>query len=575
MLHKYLCLVVGALLLLSTPSMAQCTGSLGAPIVNITFGQGANPGSPLAAAVPGAATTYIYDAASGTPPANTIIDGEYSLINQVPNNTAWHVGATDHTGNSKGYMAFFNAAPQTGEFYKQTVSNLCPGTTYEFAAWILNAINSATAIGATASQPDVTFRITDMSNNDLIPPFVTGPIPANTMPIWHQYATSFTTPPGVGSVILSLSNTVAGGPGNIGNDLALDDITFRPCGPLTAASFSASSTTLETTVCTGQAVNLYGSISGGLTNPAYQWQMSADGITWTDIAGATTLNVNLSGQALGNYQIRLLSAEAGNIGSANCRFISNVIYLTAQACNNCSDTCFWKVTGNNIINGNNIFGTLSKDDVRIQTDATDRGILTQDGLWGWHTMLPTAYLHVNCSGNNDRNGMSDIRFENLETGDGNIMVINEAGYVWNSRVPLKRFTDNSETIRTLQRDLADARERTDRLEQELSDMRIQLKAVIEASEGGGRKTGTSLLYQNTPNPFSKTTIIGYYIDNMTRDAYLAIYDMTGKELTKYLILKEGKGSTNINAEQFANGVYMYSLIVDGNTVDTKKMILNK
>ncbi len=47
-------LIVAALLLFHIPSRSQCTGSLGAPIVNITFGQGGNPGTTLAAAVPGA-----------------------------------------------------------------------------------------------------------------------------------------------------------------------------------------------------------------------------------------------------------------------------------------------------------------------------------------------------------------------------------------------------------------------------------------------------------------------------------------------------------------------------------------
>ena len=138
-------------------SQSTCIGSLGTPLINVTFGQGNNPGAPFSVSVPGAVTSYNYVAPTGTPPQNIIIDGDYSLVNQVPPNPGWLGGGTDHTNNPNGYMAFFNAAPNPGEFYRQTVTGLCSGTTYEFAAWILNAINSN--VIPNAVPPNVTFKI--------------------------------------------------------------------------------------------------------------------------------------------------------------------------------------------------------------------------------------------------------------------------------------------------------------------------------------------------------------------------------------------------------------------------------
>lgn len=66
----------------------------------------------------------------------------------------------------------------------------------------------------------------------------------------------------------------------------------------------------------------------------------------------------------------------------------------------CSDTCYWKVTGNNIIGGNNIFGTLTPDDVEIQTSGFPRGIITSTGEWGMGqgaAVTPNARLHVDNS----------------------------------------------------------------------------------------------------------------------------------------------------------------------------------
>ncbi len=570
-------LVVASLLLSYIPTGAQCTGSLGTPVVNVTFGQGSNPGNVLPAAVPGASTGYNYKPASGNPPSNTVLEGDYALLNQVPNNSDWHIGTKDHTGNPGGYMAVFNGGTVSTEFYRQTITNLCPGTTYELAAWLLNIVTSSTWGGASAPMPNVTFRLTDGNNNDLIPPFSTGPIPASTIPFWNQYATTFTTPSGVNTVVLIVTAEAIGGGGSspVGNDLALDDITIRPCGPLTNASFSAGTPTSQRTVCNTETVNVFGNISGGLSNPTYQWQISPDGINWTDVAGATTPNFTLPAQTQGNYQLRMLSAQAGNISSANCRFVSNTLLLTTQTCYNCSDTCYWKVTGNNIINGNNIFGTLTDHDIRIQTASKDRGIITKDGLLGWNTTSPTAYLHIDCIGHNEWNGLSDVRFENLETGMGNVLVIDEPGNVWDSKIPLQQFLDNTEKIDALERDLASTNERYDKLQDEVTEMKKMLETILERSGNGGNGNGSPILYQNTPNPFANATVIGYFINDMKKDAYLAIYSLSGNELDRHMILKEGKGSIVVNADQFASGVYLYSLIIDDVKVDTKKMILSK
>lgn len=115
-------------------------------------------------------------------------------------------------------------------------------------------------------------------------------------------------------------------------------------------------------------------------------------------------------------------------------------------CGSCDDLCYWRVTGNNIHNGNNIFGTLSPHSVDIQTEGSDRGILTPGGSnisdpvagrLGWNTMNPTARLHVDCIyGNEDGSGLSDIRFENLERGNGHILVISPDGYVYDSETEI-------------------------------------------------------------------------------------------------------------------------------------------
>lgn len=83
------------------------------------------------------------------------------------------------------------------------------------------------------------------------------------------------------------------------------------------------------------------------------------------------------------------------------------------------------------------------------------------------------------------------------------------------------------------------------------------------------------LYQNISNPFSEDTQIGFYIPESVTLAQLCIYNMQGIQLEKILITQRGEGSQKISGSELAAGMYLYALIVDGQEVDTKRMVLIK
>ena len=89
------------------------------------------------------------------------------------------------------------------------------------------------------------------------------------------------------------------------------------------------------------------------------------------------------------------------------------------------------------------------------------------------------------------------------------------------------------------------------------------------------KTQQPQLQQNTPNPFSQNTTIGYYLPTDTREASIHIYDMNGTEFVAFSIDTFGQGELTINAGTLRAGMYLYSLIADGELIDTKQMILTK
>lgn len=118
----------------------------------------------------------------------------------------------------------------------------------------------------------------------------------------------------------------------------------------------------------------------------------------------------------------------------------------------------------------------------------------------------------------------------------------------------------------------------------------ELNAKVEQYENGNapvqkaqaRNTDVSsidavvtTLYQNTPNPFTESTLIQCDVAEAVVDADLYIYDMNGKQIDTYPITERGATSITIEGHSLEAGMYLYALIADGQVIDTKRMILTK
>lgn len=83
------------------------------------------------------------------------------------------------------------------------------------------------------------------------------------------------------------------------------------------------------------------------------------------------------------------------------------------------------------------------------------------------------------------------------------------------------------------------------------------------------------LDQNIPNPFSRETRIGCTIPESSGSSVLYVYNMNGTQLQQYNVNGKGKQTITISGNSLEPGMYLYALVVDGQEVDTKRMILTK
>lgn len=108
----------------------------------------------------------------------------------------------------------------------------------------------------------------------------------------------------------------------------------------------------------------------------------------------------------------------------------------------------------------------------------------------------------------------------------------------------------------------------DQLKKEL----LEIKKSLDVPSSEGKPL--SRLGQNYPNPYNKTTIIPYYVPENVGSAQIKILSVTGVEVYNHELSK-GEGEIEISDKLLSSGTYIYQLIIDGRTIDNKKMVLTR
>lgn len=85
----------------------------------------------------------------------------------------------------------------------------------------------------------------------------------------------------------------------------------------------------------------------------------------------------------------------------------------------------------------------------------------------------------------------------------------------------------------------------------------------------------AVLYQNTPNPFTETTKIKYFIPKEAINSTINIYTLNGNPVKTITISGVGYGSVDLLSSELQAGMYVYALIVNNNLIDTKRMVLTE
>jgi hypothetical protein len=96
------------------------------------------------------------------------------------------------------------------------------------------------------------------------------------------------------------------------------------------------------------------------------------------------------------------------------------------------------------------------------------------------------------------------------------------------------------------------------------DISTGINTVVNASS-------TNPLSVASPNPANTISGINYYTD-VTKNPKLVIYDLLGSKVFETKLMQK-QGAYILNVSEFNQGIYLYSLIENGKTIATKKLVV--
>jgi gliding motility-associated-like protein len=323
------------LLLLFTGNLAFCAAQAGygQPVFIQNFGIGDSNEATIGTPLPAGKTYFAFNSSVCPVPDS------YTIIRRVPVancfTNEW-IGLS-HDNNifvEYGMMMVINNIVKgiNRTVYTDTVHKpLCPGEPYRFSAAVINLdlIDGPVACPSGPDYPVFELRVEDGLGN-LIKKDTTSPLPSYAAPPLMGYkftevGFNFTMPAGVNKLVLKL--TLLNRTYQCAEDFAVDDIQIRPLGPEVVIGFDLEPpTTIVKSVCFqhNSMVQMSGTMETYYPNPALQWQQSTDdGITWTDIPGATNAVYARTFSVPDTFLFRLSGGDASTIANPNCRVVSN------------------------------------------------------------------------------------------------------------------------------------------------------------------------------------------------------------------------------------------------------------
>ncbi len=334
-IRRYKKILLPLLVALSGLQAAAQQG-LGPPVLWQHFGIGDKTDLLPGPALPAGTTGFTYSTSICPPP------GHYTILRRVNINGCfsdeWIPLSSDYNSDympshADGNMMLVNYTTQATPvlLYVDTIRKaMCPGTVYLFNARYIN-LDRPAPCELPVRFPVFAMNIENESGQVLFTDTLRNGLAYANPSMGYkftEFGINFTMPNTAAKLVARIT-VIPNSAVDCAEDFAIDDIKVSPQGPRAEIRFpnEPAGTTVKS-VCYqhSSAVLLSGVMDPFYTNPALQWQQTTDnGITWTDIPGATTNDYTGIFSVPDTFLFRLSGGELDNMTNPGCRIVSNTL----------------------------------------------------------------------------------------------------------------------------------------------------------------------------------------------------------------------------------------------------------
>jgi hypothetical protein len=179
----------------------------------------------------------------------------------------------------------------------------------------------------------------------------------------------------------------------------------------------------------------------------------------------------------------------------------------------------------------------------------ERMRINNGGNIGINTTNPTAQLHTN----------GTLRFENLPSGSGTVLVADANGNVFRSSTTASRNSNDAE--------IATLKNQVHELQLLVNNLLANKEAIIV---NGDRPA----ILQVSPNPAKNTAVIGYYLPSSFSTPVLHIYDANGAEVKNYRLTQgSGTGKFSLQTLPLSQGTYLVTITGKGQISNAYRLVI--
>ncbi|WP_020532316.1 tail fiber domain-containing protein [Flexithrix dorotheae] len=160
-----------------------------------------------------------------------------------------------------------------------------------------------------------------------------------------------------------------------------------------------------------------------------------------------------------------------------------------------------------------------------------------------------------------------------------LVIEDEEGYLavnYTGMIPV--LVEAVKALSSKQDSIGNYQKRIEKLESEIAELKVlMLQMNTSSNKRMGNLTSESefSLGQNSPNPFNGQTTINFQTPIESSSIAIVMYNQNGEVVMQFNNLQTGKGQVEVDISHLTKGVYLYSLIVNGEKVETKRMLLEK